>query len=100
MTHDRRERARERRTFVRRLGLLVIAAATCAACIFDQGNGYQGGGRVDRGASAGTPSSSSTATSTTTASSSSSSSSSPDASGSASSDDAASGFPADDPDAS
>lgn len=97
MNHDRRERARERRTFVRRLGLLVIAAATCAACIFDQGNGYQGGGRVDRGASAGTPSSSSTATST---SSSSSSSSSPDASGSASSDDAASGFPADDPDAS
>lgn len=97
MGHDRRERTRERRAFVQRAGLLVLAAVTSAACIFDQGNGYQGGGRVDRGASAGSPSSSSTSTSTAT-SPTSSSTGTPDAGGSDESDDA--GFPADESDAS
>lgn len=64
MNHDHRQRTRARRVFVQRTGLLLVAALTSAACIFDQGNkDYKGGGRIDRGAKV-NPSSSTTGTPT------------------------------------
>jgi hypothetical protein len=38
---------RARRRAVVRVGLCLLVAATGIACIFDKGNGYEGGGRRD-----------------------------------------------------
>ncbi|MDB5217862.1 MAG: hypothetical protein JWO86_5789 [Myxococcaceae bacterium] len=66
----RADRIRARRRIAMRVGLLVIAMASAltsaTACIFDRST-YQGGGRVDHGASAATQSATDTTpTSTTT----------------------------------
>jgi hypothetical protein len=41
----------ERRRAMRRIGFVALALATATACIFDQSD-YQGGGRLDQGATA------------------------------------------------
>lgn len=57
----RAEQIRARRRFTQRIGLTAIVLVTLTACIFDQGDGYQGGGRKNNGGSV------TTATDTTTA---------------------------------
>lgn len=62
----RSDRVRARRRIAMRVGLLVIAMTSATACIFDRST-YQGGGRVDHGATAATQSATDTVpTSTTT----------------------------------
>ncbi len=56
----RSDRIRARRRVAMRLGLLVIAMTSATACIFDRST-YQGGGRVDHGATAATQSATDTA---------------------------------------
>jgi hypothetical protein len=51
----RSDRIRARRRIAMRVGLLVIAMTSATACIFDRST-YQGGGRVDHGATAATQS--------------------------------------------
>ena len=60
---ERRERIRARRRISVRIGLaglLLGTLATASACIFDKSD-YQGGGRIDKGATANTASQSATA---------------------------------------
>ena len=63
-----RERVLARRRVIVRVGLGMLLATSVTACIFEKSN-YQGGGRTDRGASAGTVSASgsTSASDTTTA---------------------------------
>ncbi len=56
----RSDRIRARRRTAMRVGLLVIAMTSATACIFDRST-YQGGGRVDHGATAATQSATDTA---------------------------------------
>jgi hypothetical protein len=49
--HDRATVVQARRRLALRLGLLALLAACVTACIFDKGD-YQGGGRLDKGATA------------------------------------------------
>jgi hypothetical protein len=60
----RANRIRARRRTAMRVGLLVIAMTSATACIFDRGT-YQGGGRVDHGATAATQSATNTAPTST-----------------------------------
>lgn len=50
---SRRDRVLARRRAGKLWGLAVIAAASASACFFDEST-YKGGGRQDRGATAGT----------------------------------------------
>lgn len=61
----RADRIRARRRIAVRVGLLVIAVTSATACIFDRST-YQGGGRVDHGATAATQSATETAPTATT----------------------------------
>ena len=47
----RREQVRARRRIMMRIGFVVIVLASATACIFDKSD-YQGGGRLDKGATA------------------------------------------------
>ena len=60
----RSDRIRARRRVAMRIGLLVIAMTSATACIFDRST-YQGGGRVDHGATAATQSATDTAPTST-----------------------------------
>lgn len=50
---DEHERVRSRRRAGKIWGLVILAATSATACIFDEST-YKGGGRQDRGATAGT----------------------------------------------
>ncbi|MCL2725962.1 MAG: hypothetical protein FWD69_16175 [Polyangiaceae bacterium] len=58
------KRIRARRHIIVRAGLLLLLVATAAACIFDRSD-YQGGGRIDQGATAQTVAPTSTPDSST-----------------------------------
>jgi hypothetical protein len=45
-------RVHERRRIVMRVGFAALFIVSATACIFDKGGDYQGGGRLDRGATA------------------------------------------------
>jgi hypothetical protein len=53
--HARVTAVQARRRIALRLGLLTLVAACVTACIFEKGD-YQGGGRLDKGATANTAS--------------------------------------------
>jgi hypothetical protein len=53
--HARVTTAQARRRVTVRLGLVALLAACATACIFEKGD-YQGGGRLDKGATANTAS--------------------------------------------
>ena len=62
----RAEHVRARRKVAQRVGLAAIVLLTALnACIFDQGDGYQGGGRKNNGGTVTTATDTTTATSPT-----------------------------------
>lgn len=62
----RSQRVVARRRAIVSVGAAILLGLTVAACIFDQGGTYQGGGRTDQGAKVDSPSSTGTTTSTAT----------------------------------